>query len=249
MSKITLEVCVDTLDDVLTAASAGAGRIELCSSLETGGLTPSIGMARNAADCGIPVFAMIRPRAGDFVYSKLDIDCMLSDIQCLQEAGISGFVFGALDSHGDLDERNLTSLIAACNGMPATLNRAFDLCRDPIESLEVAVRIGFDRILTSGASATVSSGLPLLKALFTKANDRIIICPGGGVTPTSVGKLLVQLPLREIHASCKRLIAAKPMNSSDVNIGRSDAHNRFGTDPDILGELLSIINPASKATG
>jgi copper homeostasis protein len=246
MSKITLEVCVDTLDDVLTAASAGAQRIELCSSLETGGLTPSIGMARNAASCGVPVFAMIRPRAGDFDYSKTDIECMLSDIEFFQEAGISGFVFGALNSKGDLDERNLAKLITACNGMPATLNRAFDLCRDPIESLEIAVRMGFDRILTSGASVTVSSGLPLLEKLFAMASDRIIIIPGGGVTPASVGKLLDNLPIREIHASCKRLIPAKPTSSSDVNVGRSDVQDRFATDPGILGELLSIINPASK---
>jgi len=248
MSTITLEVCVDTLGDVLTAKSAGAERIELCSSLETGGLTPSIGMARIAASCGVPVFAMIRPHAATFDYSSADIDCMLSDIECLQEAGISGFVFGALDSHGDLHERNLAALIAACNGMPATLNRCFDLCRDPMASLEIAIQTGFKRILTSGASATVSTGLPLLKKLFTKAANRVIIVPGGGVTPESVAQLLDNLPLREIHASCKRLIAAKPTSSSAVNVGRNKAQDRFCTDPETVRELLAKINSASETT-
>lgn len=249
MSKIILEVCVDTIDDALAAASAGAQRIELCSSLETGGLTPSTGMARNVASCDAPVFAMIRPRAGDFDYSKSDIECMLTDIECLQEAGISGFVFGALDSQGNLHERHLTKLIAACNGMPATLNRCFDLCRDPMDALEGAIRMGFDRILTSGSSATASSGLALLRELFTKANDRIIIVPGGGVTPASVVNLLDNLPLSEVHASCKSLLAAKPTSSSAVNVGRSEPQGRFSTDPKIVTELLGIINPASESAG
>jgi copper homeostasis protein len=242
MATITLEVCVDTFDDATTAAAAGAGRIELCSSLETGGLTPSIGLVRNAVSCDVPVFAMIRPRAGDFNYSAADVTCMLSDIECFKESGISGFVFGALDSKGNLDEQSLGKLITACNGLPTTLNRAFDLCRDPLQSLEVAVQLGFDRILTSGAAATVSSGMPLLAKLIETANDRIIILPGGGVTPATLQILLDNLPLQEIHASCKSLNSTGQKIKSAVNVGRNDLPERFGTDPKILGELLNIIN-------
>ena len=242
MSSVTLEICVDTLDDAVTSRAAGAGRIELCSSLDAGGLTPSVGLVRNAAFSDTPVFAMIRPRAGDFVYSEAEVTCMISDIECLQELGISGFVFGALDSRNNLDERMLGKLIAACDGMSTTLNRAFDLCRDPLHSLEVAIQLGFERVLTSGASASVSKGMPLLKKLFVQAGDRVIIMPGGGVTPGTVQFLLDELPVREIHASCKSPVATSPKTNSDVNVGRNAIENRYRTDPVILGELLKIIN-------
>ena len=173
MASITLEVCVDTLDDAVASRQMGASRIELCSALELGGLTPSYGLVKNAAAARIPAFAMIRPRAGDFVYSDPEVECMLTDIGCLREAGVSGFVFGALDSQDNLDESTLTRLIAACKGLPATLNRAFDFSADPIHALDVAIELGFDRILTSGASASVSTGLPLLSKLFERAKDHI----------------------------------------------------------------------------
>ena len=242
MGKVTLEVCVDSLEDAFISRDAGADRIELCCSLETGGLTPSIGLVRNILFSDIPVFAMIRPRAGDFIYPESEVTCMLTDIECLRESGVSGFVFGALDSQNNLDERSLEKLISACKGLPTTLNRAFDLSSDPIQSLEVAIQLGFDRILTSGASASVTTGLPLLIRLFEKANNRIIIVPGGGVTPATVEDLLDNLPVREIHASCKSLVPAERNNSAGVNVGRNDMQERFSTDPGILKKLLNIIN-------
>jgi len=242
MSTITLEVCVDSLNDALISRDAGADRIELCSSLETGGLTPSIGLVRNILFSDIPVFAMIRPRAGDFIYSESEVTCMTTDIECLRESGISGFVFGALDSQNNLDEHSLEKLISACSGLPTTLNRAFDLSCDPIQSLEAAIQLGFDRILTSGASASVATGLPLLMKIFEKANNRIIIMPGGGVTPETVEVLLDNLPVREIHASCKSPVPAERKTSADVNVGRNDMQERFSTDPEILKKLLNFIN-------
>jgi copper homeostasis protein len=241
MSNIILEVCADAPDDAATAASAGADRIELCTSLETGGLTPSVGLVRNAISSNVPLFAMIRPRAGDFHYSEAEVACMLADIECFQDCGISGFVFGALDPQNNLAEETLGKLIAACNGLPTTLNRAFDLCSDPLGALDLAIRLGFDRILTSGASSSVSAGLPLLAKLFEKADERIIIVPGGGVTPATVVNLLDNLPVREIHASCKSPARVGQKTISDVNLGRNDGQERFHTDAKILGELLRVI--------
>lgn len=241
MSKITLEVCVDAPDDAIAAATAGADRIELCAALETGGLTPSVGLVHSALPCDVPLFAMIRPRAGDFHYSAAEISCMLADIECLRDCGVSGFVFGALDTQNKLAEQTLEKLIAACNGMPVTLNRAFDLCNDPLQSLDLAVQLGFDRILTSGAAANVSTGLPLLKMLFEKAHERIIIMPGGGVTPDTITGLLHHLPIQEIHASCKSPVTTGQKSDSEVNVGRNDIVERFHTDPEILGNLLSAI--------
>lgn len=248
MKNIILEVCVDTLDDAITSRDAGVGRIELCSSLEIGGLTPSHGLVKNAIFPDVPVFAMIRPRGGDFVYSEHEVTCMLTDIDCLQESGVSGFVFGALNSQGNLDGPVLERLICACKGLPTTLNRAFDLCVDPLYSLEVALQLGFDRILTSDAAPSVVTGLPLLKKLFAKAKDQITIMPGGGVTPETAENLLDELPIREIHASCKKRVMENRKTSANVNVGRTDMQQRYRTDAAALNDLLKIIATRSHQT-
>ena len=241
MGAIILEVCVDSLDDANAAREAGAGRIELCSCLELGGLTPSYGLVKNAIHSGIPLFAMIRPRAGDFVYSRAELDCMQSDIECLQESGVSGFVFGALDSSNNLDEPALEQLISACNGLPATLNRAIDLSTDPMKSLQVAIQLGFERVLTSGAATSVVIGLPVLAKLFAIAEDQIIIVPGGGVTSETIDGLLAALPIREIHASCKKPVEIDRDAGVEVNVGRVDEHVRYHTDPKAVRKLLDTI--------
>ena len=242
MSTIKLEICVDTLDDAVTAAEAGAHRIELCSALEVGGLTPGTGLVRNAVLSDTPVFALIRPRAGDFIYSDRDLECMLADIEHLRATGVSGFVFGALNPDQSLDEKSLEQMIAASDGLPTTLHRAFDFCKEPLRSLDVAIQLGFDRVLTSGAAATVVDGLPLLKELCIAATDRIIVLPGGGVTPGTARILLGELPIRELHASCKTPIVETATPGSDVNVGRDVPRQRYRTDPDILRELLDVID-------
>ena len=242
MGAIILEVCVDTLDDANAAREAGAGRIELCSCLELGGMTPSYGLVKNAIHSDIPLFAMIRPRAGDFVYSRAELVCMVSDIECLQELGVSGFVFGALDASNNLDEPALEQLISACNGLPTTLNRAIDLSADPMNSLQVAIQLGFERVLTSGAATSVVTGLPVLAKLSAMAEDQIIIMPGGGVTPETVDELLAALPVREIHASCKKPVVIDREAGVEVNVGRVDERVRYHTDPEAVRNLLEIIN-------
>jgi copper homeostasis protein len=242
MGAIILEVCVDTPGDANVAREAGAGRIELCSCLELGGLTPSFGLVKNGIHPGIPLFAMIRPRAGDFIYSRTELDCMVGDIECLQELGVSGFVFGALDSSNNLDEPALEKLISACSGLPATLNRAIDLSADPIKSLEVAMQLGFERVLTSGAATSAVNGLAMLTKFFAIAEDQIIIVPGGGVTPETIDRLLATLPVREIHASCKKPLVIDRETGVEVNVGRVDEQVRYQTDPKAVRSLVDIIN-------
>ncbi len=242
MGAIVLEVCVDSLDDANAARQAGAGRIELCSCLELGGLTPSYGLVKNTIHTDITLFVMIRPRAGDFVYSRAELDCMVSDIECLQELGVSGFVFGALDSSNNLDEPALEQLISACNGLPATLNRAIDLSAAPMNSLQVAIQLGFERVLTSGAATSAVTGLPVLAKFFALAEDKIIIVPGGGVTPETIDGLLDALPIREIHASCKKPVEIDREAGVEVNVGRIDEQVRYQTDPEAVRILLEIIN-------
>jgi copper homeostasis protein len=201
-----LEVCVDSIDGVGAAVRGGADRIELCAALEVGGLTPSLGLMRAAADCGVPVFAMIRPRAGGFVYRPDDIAVMCADIAAARAAGMAGVVLGASLPDGRLDEGVLSALLAEAGGMGRTLHRCFDLVPDRSRALEQAVALGFDRVLTSGGAETADQGVAVLAALMEQTAGRIQIMPGAGIS-AQTAHLLHGLPLREVHASCSMPVA------------------------------------------
>ena len=201
MPDIILEVCIDSVDGLAAAVQGGAGRIELCSALEVGGLTPSLGLMRAAAGCGVPVFAMIRPRAGDFCFSPAEVAVMRADIAAARAAGLAGVVLGASLADGRLHEGTLWSLISEAGGMGLTLHRAFDLTPDKAAALETALALGFHRILTSGGAATAAEGVPMLATLMQQAGARITIMPGAGISAQTL-PALASLPLREVHASC-----------------------------------------------
>lgn len=202
MAGILLEVCVDDAAGLDAAVDGGADRIELCGALALGGLTPSAGLMATAAACLLPVYAMIRPRAGDFVYSAREMDVMARDIEAARLAGLAGVVLGASRDDGSLDEAALRRLARLAQGLGTTLHRAFDLTPDRAEAVEIAVDLGFERILTSGGAPTAAEGVDALEAAITSANGRISIMPGAGIGPETVGRLLPRLPVREIHASC-----------------------------------------------
>jgi copper homeostasis protein len=201
MSEILLEVCVDDLAGLEAAISGGADRIELCSALSTGGLTPSAGLMSAAAKSSVPVYAMIRPRIGAFVYTQRELDLMCEDIQFAASAGISGVVIGANLPGGALDAKALRQLSNAVGRMPRTLHRAFDFVPDLSAAIELAVDYGFERILTSGRAKTAPEGLDDLAEAIRLADGRISIMPGSGVTPASIGQILDRLPVREVHGS------------------------------------------------
>ncbi|MFT4150331.1 MAG: copper homeostasis protein CutC [Paracoccaceae bacterium] len=207
MAEVLVEICVDDMAGLDEAVAGGAGRIELCSALGLGGLTPSEGFMRAAAGCGVPVFAMIRPRAGDFAFSRAEVAVMERDIDRARKAGLAGVVLGAGLPDGTLDGAVLARLAKASEGMGRTLHRAFDLVPDFDAALETAVGLGFDRILTSGGARKATEGVAVLDRLFRRAAGRIGIMPGSGVTAATVAALR-HLPLREIHASCARPVAA-----------------------------------------
>lgn len=198
-----LEVCVDDVAGLEAAVEGGADRIELCSSLEIGGLTPSAGLMAEAARCGVPVIALIRPRAGGFVYSAAEARQMQHDIEQAATLGLAGVAIGALDPQDQLDQALLRRLIAPARGLQLTLHRAFDLVADRSQALEQAVALGFDRILSSGGAATAPAGSERLAALQRQSRDRIVILAGSGIRPANVGALLAATGVREIHASCR----------------------------------------------
>jgi copper homeostasis protein len=217
-----IEVCVDTADGLAAAIEGGADRIELCAALSVGGLTPSRGLMATAAASPVPVFAMIRPRDGDFVYATRDIAVMLADIDAARDAGLAGVVFGANLPDGRLDVVLLRDLIAAAQGMGQTLHRAFDLAPDLDRALEDAIALGLPRILTSGGAATAIEGATVLQRLIARAAGRIAIMPGSGINARTVG-VLRHLPLSEIHASCA---VERPVAHGAVALGFSGPMRR-----------------------
>ncbi|NUB45171.1 copper homeostasis protein CutC [Fertoebacter nigrum] len=202
-----LEVCVDTVAGLEAAVAGGADRIELCAALELGGLTPSAGLMAAAAGCGLPVFAMIRPRAGDFAFSAAEVAVMRADIRAARAAGLAGVVLGATRGRA-LDHTVLAELVAEARGMGLTLHRAFDLCGPDFRAaIDLAVQLGFQRILTSGGALTAPQGAAALAGIFAHAAGRIAVMPGAGITAETIGALR-HLPLAEVHASCSAAFAA-----------------------------------------
>lgn len=199
---VLLEVCVDSPAGLTGAVAAGAGRIELCSSLALSGLTPSPGLMRLAASLPSPSYAMIRPHPGAFRYSALDFDVMRGDIDAARAAGLPGVVIGANHRSGELDVDLLGRLLDHAKGLGATLHRAFDLVPDQSQALENAIALGFERVLTSGAAPTAPEGADRIAALVVQAAGRIGVLAGSGVRPDNVADLVRRTGVREVHGSC-----------------------------------------------
>lgn len=242
-----LEVCCADIESVRAACEGGASRIELCSALGEGGITPSAGLIRGAVACGLPVNVLIRPREGDFLYTEAEVAVMESDIRYAAEAGAAGVVIGALTPEGDVDTAVCRRLIEAAGGVSVTFHRAFDLCRDPYGALEDIVALGCDRILTSGQSPTALEGSAVLADLNRRGAGRVIILAGGGVTPENVGRLIALTGVSEVHASAKRLTGSgMKFRRGDVSMGRpgADEFSRTATDAAVVSQLVSAINSA-----
>lgn len=187
---------------VVAAAEGGAERIELCTALALGGVTPSIGMMKwiKAHYPALKIQVLVRSREGDFVYSKTDLDTMLCDIrESLPYA--DGIVCGALTAEGDIDTDALRLMVEASGDKPFTFHRAFDRCRNPQQALEQIIEAGCARILTSGQQPSAQQGIPLLRQLVDQAAGRIIIMPGGGVTTENARLIIDQTGCSEIHGS------------------------------------------------
>ena len=242
--SMLLEAPVFNLQASLEAAQLGIDRLELCANFPEGGETPSAGMLRFLKrEIDIPIFVMIRPRGGNFVYSPKELLVMKQDIQLLGDLGADGFVFGALDAQGSVNESACESLLRAAESKPCTFHRAFDASADLTGSLEKIIQLGFHRVLTSGGENSIEEGLPQVMALLEQAKERIIILPGGGLKVTHVSRLKESGYLKEVHASCK---LAKPTDNqfvkSDLNfVGTPlDFIMNFGIDPQLVHEFKAI---------
>lgn len=199
--RILLEVCVDTPAGLAAAIAGGADRIELCAALALQGLTPAPGLMAQAAGAPIPIYPMIRPRNGDFCYDPGDVDAMRRDIDAVRAYGLAGVVIGASRPDGRLDLPVLEKLVEHSKGLGMSLHRAFDLVPDPSEALEIAVEMGFERVLTSGGALTAQAGAERIAALVEQAAGRIGVLAGAGVKPGNLAELVKRTGVREVHGS------------------------------------------------
>lgn len=202
------EICVDSVEGVRAARAAGATRVELCASLLEGGITPSRGMIRQARTVpGIKLHVIIRPRGGDFLFNDAEFAAMASDIETAKAEGADGVVIGQLTADGFVDVAHTRELMTLARPMAVTFHRAFDMTPDPFAALETLVDLGIDGILTSGQAASVLEGLPMIAELVKRAGDRIVIIPGGGITPRNVDRIVAAARPKEIHFAALELEA------------------------------------------
>jgi copper homeostasis protein len=198
---ILVEAAIETLQAALAAEAAGADRLELCGTLAVDGLTPAVAVVRSVVgSVDIPVFAIVRPRPGGFVYDAEEIRTMLRDIAAAARAGLSGVVCGALTPAGVVDAAATRAMVDAADGLPVTFHRAFDAVRDPPTTLEVLIDAGVARVLTSGCAPTALEGAETIAALVRQARDRIHVVAGGGVRAHNVRDILARTRVREVHA-------------------------------------------------
>ena len=199
-TPILVEACVDSIESALAAGRGGAHRLELCANLIEGGTTPSAGtLAVCRARLDIPIFVLIRPRGGDFLYSAAELAVMLEDIRRAKQAGAQGVVTGVLRADGEIDADRTGELIAAARPLHVTFHRAFDVCRDASRALETLVALGVERVLSSGQAATAPEGADTIARLVRQAAGRIGVLPGGGVTPDNAAALVRATGVTEVH--------------------------------------------------
>jgi copper homeostasis protein len=196
-----LEICVDDLAAVRAAVEGGADRIELCSALALGGLSPSPAFAAAAVESGLIVHAMVRPRAGDFVYSSDELELMIAEIRDFISVGVAGVVVGGTHADGTPDRDALTRLRDASAGIAIVLHRAVDLAPDPSAAVELACSLGFDHVLSSGGARTAVEGADTLSKMVDTAAGRINIMAGSGVTADNVAGLVRATRVQAVHAS------------------------------------------------
>jgi len=219
-----VEAAVETLDSALAAERAGADRIELCDNLSDGGTTPGAGLIVAVAErTQLPVFVLIRPRAGGFVYSDDEFDVMIRDIELAGRMGVAGIVTGALTPDGRVDAERMRNLVKAAAGLPVTFHRAIDFAMNLPAALEEAIEAGASRVLTSGGAATAWEGMDLIAALVDQARKRITIIAGGGIRQHNVRDVIARTGVREVHA---RLVDEVQMRGLiDVVKRNTDAGN------------------------
>ncbi|MCC6773618.1 MAG: copper homeostasis protein CutC [Gemmatimonadaceae bacterium] len=246
---ILVEACVDSVQGAIAAERAGARRLELCANLVEGGTTPSAGMMSAVHRCvGIPVFAIVRPRGGDFLYDAADIEVMLRDIEFAKSCDVHGVVSGALNPNGTIDEDGTSALLEAAHPLPFTFHRAFDVTRDLDESLDTLQALGVQRVLTSGGAASALEGAAMLARLVRRGGERIVVMAGGGVRRDTVAEVVQASRVREVHLrGAHRVEGRMAYRAIGVRIGRPFVPDEYAWDVTDAEEIAAVVRAATAA--
>jgi copper homeostasis protein len=228
-TNILIEACVDAIDAALEAERGGSGRLELCGELLQGGVTPSAGLIGAVRErVKIPLFVLIRPRTGDFLYSADERDVMLRDIAMAKSLGADGMVIGALTANGDVDADTIRKLIDAARPMQVTFHRAFDFARDQGAAMNDLLALGVDRVLTSGGATNAMEGAASLKRLVARADGAMTILAGGSITASNVADVVRLSGVHEVHLrAAVRVESAMKHRRRGVTLARPQAPDDY----------------------
>ena len=226
-SPSVLEICVESVDHAVAAERGGAHRIELCSDLSSGGITPSVGLMQTARrHVNIPIHVLIRPRAGDFCYSDRELEIMRDDILAAKQMGMDGLVLGILDENNRIDVKRARMLVEFAHPLPVTFHRAFDHAKNRSAALEDVIQTGARRILTSGGELRATDALSVLAHLAHAAASRILIMPCGGINSTNIVRIVRATLAREIHTSVG--LSSRLAASNGNGLSRNKGTGRLG---------------------
>jgi copper homeostasis protein len=223
-----LEIACDSVTSGINAEAGGADRIELCDNLAQGGTTPSAAKIKLAKKhLSIPVFVLVRPRSGDFLYSSSEFQTMLEDVDLAKQLNADGIVSGVLCKDGSLDLKRTQQLVEVTAPLPFTFHRAFDMCSAPALALEELVNLGVQRILTSGQNPTALEGQSNITKWVAQSNGRIAIVAGSGIRANNIAQLLHITGLNEFHSSAKKLVNSQMQYKGKATMGTSNLKDEF----------------------
>lgn len=238
-----LEICIESLETGITAAKAGADRLEVNYALVLGGLTPSTALVKLLKkETNIPLIAMIRPRHGYFTYSDLEFRLIQKETETLLEAGADGIAFGFIDKNGKIDLDRVKNLLSLADGRDTVFHRAFDLLENPLINMHKLADIGVTRILTSGGKRSAIEGRHIIKQLISEAAGSIEILPAGGIRPDNAKNFLEYTGSNQLHSSCLHKVSeefAKPCDISFIDT-KIDDHIKICVDSDNISKLVSM---------